>query len=353
MPRNAEVIRQWNLLRTLDANRHGMTVDDLVRELNVTKRTVWRDLAALQEVGFALTDEKDGRRTRYKLEYAPFRGLTELGISLVELCSLYMGRAMVTSMAGAPFGNALAAVLKKLEKTLPPKMRTFLDRLPALIEAKSAPVKKRTTKAHDQYVEKLIEGSLDRRVCSMRYHSASRNRQKDYVVHPCRLVHAEGGLYLLAWVPEYNEIRTFAVERIHRLSLTEQRFQPIAEIAGDAFGHSLGVNRGKPEKIVVTFRPRVAPYIRERVWHKSQWLDDLPDGSVRVTMNVCIDWALRSWVLGFGPFAKVEAPSHFAEEILEQLEEAREVYSPPLDVALPTRLFFPEHPRLPGLSRPS
>ncbi len=73
--RNAEVIRQWRILRTLDAQRLGKTVDALALQLNVGKRTVWRDMVALQEAGFPLTSELDGRRTRWKLVAAPFRGL--------------------------------------------------------------------------------------------------------------------------------------------------------------------------------------------------------------------------------------------------------------------------------------
>ena len=352
--RNQEVIRQWNLLRTLDANRRGATVKELSQQLEVTTRTIWRDMEALQAVGFPLTSETDGRQTRWKLAGAPFRGLSELGISTVELCSLYMGRAMVEGMAGAPFGSALAAVCKKIENALPPKMRAFLDRLPALVEAKAGAVKKPGTKAYEEHLGKLIEASVDQRVCGMRYFSASRGAAKDYIVHPYRLVHAHGGMYLLAWVPEYKEIRTFAIERIQKLSLEDKRFEIEAELSSEAFGHSLGVNRGKPEKVVVTFAPRVASYVRERTWHKSQKLQDLPDGGVRMTLNVCSDPALRTWILGFGAFAKVESPSALAEEILEQLDEAREAYVPPLDVALPQRVFAIDHPRLPGFgSRPS
>ena len=52
MARNAEVIRQWKLLLHLDGLAHGRAVDELAAELGVNKRTVWRDLAALQEAGF-------------------------------------------------------------------------------------------------------------------------------------------------------------------------------------------------------------------------------------------------------------------------------------------------------------
>jgi len=352
MPRNAEVIRQWNILRALDVQRHGATVKDLARDLHVTTRTIWRDLAALQEVGFPMTSETGGRETRWTLTGPPFRGLSDLGVSVVELCSLYLARAMVAGMAGAPFGAALAALSQRVERSLPPRMRAFLDKVPAVVEAKPGAVKKPGTRTYENHVGSLIEASLDRRVVAMKYFSASRGAVKDYIVHPYRLAHAHGGLYLLAWVPEYGEIRTFAVERIQRLSLKEERFTIAAELSSEAFGHSLGVNRGTPERIVVTFAPRVASYVRERTWHKSQKIQELPDGGVRMTLQVCNDAALRTWILGFGAFAKVELPSALAEDILEQLDAAREAYVPRLDVALPQRVFMSDHPRLPGL-RPS
>ena len=326
--RNAEVIRQWNLLRALEAKRHGATVKELARELDVTTRTIWRDMEALQIVGFPLFSERQGRETLWMLSATPFRGLKELGVSLVELCSLYMGRAMVEGMAGAPFSSALTAICKKVEVGLPAKMRAFLDQLPSLVEAKAGAVKKPGSKAYEQHVGGLIEASLDRRVCSMRYFSLGRGAAKEYVVHPYRLVHAHGGMYLLAWVPEYGEVRTFAVERIQRLSLQDERFEIKAELSTEAFGHSLGVNRGKPQTIIISFAARVAAYIRERTWHKSQRLQDLPDGGVRMTLNVTSDAALRTWILGFGAFARVESPSALAEEILETLDEAREAYVP-------------------------
>lgn len=350
--RNQEVIRQWKLLRTLDAHRQGATVKQLARDLGVTERTIWRDFVALQEVGFPFTSEKDGKQTRWMLTNAPFRGLSELGISMVELCALYMGRAMVSGMAGAPFGNALGAVCQKIEKALPPRMRAFLDRLPALVEAKPGAVKKHGTKVYEEHLRKLIDACAERRVCAMRYFSASSGATKNYVIHPYRLTHAHGGMYLLAWVPDYGEIRTFAIERMQKLSLQEERFTAHAELPPEAFAHSLGVNRGRPERIVVSFGARIALYVREHTWHKSQKLQELPDGGVRMTLNVTADAALRTWVLGFGAFAKVESPSWLAEEILEQLDQAREAYIPRLDITLPDRVFVVEHPRLPGLRSP-
>jgi predicted DNA-binding transcriptional regulator YafY len=136
-------------------------------------------------------------------------------------------------------------------------MREFLDRLPALGEAKTGAVKKPGARQHEQQVERLIQATAEQRVCAMRYFSASSNATREYTIHPYRLVHAHGGVYVLAWVPKYAEIRTFAVERIQKLVPQDQRFEIQAELSTDAFAPSLGVNRGTPEKIAVIFAPQI------------------------------------------------------------------------------------------------
>ncbi|PYR38623.1 MAG: hypothetical protein DMF90_02605 [Acidobacteria bacterium] len=42
MPRSAEVIRQWTILREIEAARGGVTIDDLAAKCGVTTRTIRR-----------------------------------------------------------------------------------------------------------------------------------------------------------------------------------------------------------------------------------------------------------------------------------------------------------------------
>ena len=165
----------------------------------------------------------------------------------------------------------------------------------------------------------------------MKYFSVTSNRLKDYVVHPYLIEYADGGLYLRAYVPEYDELRCFAVERISRCRVTDDGFTPVAAIADSDLEPSLGVGSGKAEIVVLNFSTRVAPYVRERVWHKSQQSEELPDGGVRLTMKVSHDWALHGWILSWGPHVHVAAPTALAEEILAMLEGARDWYRPRLD----------------------
>jgi predicted DNA-binding transcriptional regulator YafY len=172
----------------------------------------------------------------------------------------------------------------------------------------------------------LMHAILSRRRVRMRYHSFSSQQIKDYIVEPYRLAYAQGGLYLQAFVPEYSEIRTFAAQRIEQAVALEESFNPIADAPADVFPDSLGAFSGTPEKVVIEFSAAEAPYVRERSWHASQHIDDLPDGRIRLTLNVVIDWELQAWVMGFGPAAKVITPEAFAKRIVESLEETRATY---------------------------
>jgi predicted DNA-binding transcriptional regulator YafY len=323
MPRNAEVIRQWTILRELEASRR-LTIDDMAERTGVTTRTIRRDLEALQSAGFPLFDESYEGKKYWTLEQKAFRRLDATGFTFAELSALYFSRTLVECLTATPFQKDVRSAFDKLTDALTPGMRQFLDHLPLVIQAKAEPgVSPTASLGRD--IARLLDATLQHRRTVMRYHSFSSDREKDYVVEPYRVVFAQGALYLVAFVPEYGQTRTFALDRIKALSVTEDRFEPV-ETEEDAFAHSLGVHEGKPERVTISFEPRIARYVRERVWHPSQAVRDQADGSVILTLDVSNDFALRSWILGFGPLARVLAPPDLVEQIRGELDQARTRY---------------------------
>jgi len=324
MPRNAEVIRQWSILRDLEASRR-LTIDDMAQRTGVTTRTIRRDLEALQSAGFPLFDESYEGKRYWTLEHRAFKRLDDTGFTLAELSALYFSRTLVECLAATPFQKDVRGAFDKLASALTPGMRQFLDRLPLVIQAKADPGA-HPAAARGKEMAQLLDATLHHRRTAMRYHSFSSDREKDYLIEPYRVVFAQGALYVVAYVPEYKQMRTFAVDRIRSLSVTEDRFEPV-ELQEDAFAHSLGVHEGPPEQIEILFEPRIARYVKERMWHASQDVQEEPDGSVRLTLQVSNDWALRSWILGFGPLARVLSPPSLATQILAEADETRRRYA--------------------------
>lgn len=329
MPRNAEVIRQWTILREIERARgSGVTIDDLARQCDVTTRTIRRDLQALEQAGFPIYDDRsaDDGKTRWRVNGQAFKGLAA-GLTVAELCALYFSRTLLEALAGTPFRDDLMSAFEKLSGVLTPHMRQFLDQLPRVLAAKPDPLRRVSgDPRQQQIIARALDATLQLRQATLTYYSKSSDRTKTYAVHPYRLAYAQGGLYLLAYVPEYGQVRTFAVERIQELSLLEEKFTPIEELPDTAFPHSLGVHSGPPERVEIQFQAAVADYVRAREWHPSQQCHVDAHGDLTMALDVCLDRALQSWILSFGPFARVKAPPHLARLIAEQLEEARGLY---------------------------
>src|SRR5438132_8706311 len=161
MPRNAEIIRQWTILRDLEASRR-LTIDDLASRTGVTTRTIRRDLEALQSAGFPLYDEVHDGKRYWTLEQRAFKRLDDTGFTLAELSALYFSRTLVEVLAATPFQQDVASAFDKLSAVLTPGMRQFLDRLPLVIQAKGAartgtPADPRAEREH---IAKLLAATL-------------------------------------------------------------------------------------------------------------------------------------------------------------------------------------------------
>ena len=348
--RGKEIVRQWSILKTI-AGARDWTVPKLAGEFGVCTRTIYRDLGALQTAGFPLYDEERDGRKYWRLENWPFPRLHDVGFTFPELCAFYIHRGRLSGPTGLPLGDDLASAMEKVLGSLTPALKEYLDKLAAVVCWK-ADVPAAAPGPVDQ--EALVRATLEHRRLVMSYRSFSSGRVKDYTVEPYRLSAGNGSLYLYAYVPIYGEMRTFAVQRIQRLRVLDDQFDPAGLPSGEPFGNSIGIGSGKPEVVEIWFAPKLADYIEERTWHPSQQLTRQHDNSLVLRLRVAIDRPLRTWVLGWGHLARVVAPSKLASEILEELQEASERYAPriPFELQAAVNAAGPE-PALPFLaSRP-
>src|SRR4030095_11807449 len=92
------------------------------------------------------------------------------------------------------------------------------------------------------------------------------------------------------------------------LGVKDEPFRKTRELPDAVFGASMGVFSGPAESIELEFDARLARYARSRLWHESQKFDELADGRLAVRLHVSNDWALRSWLLGFGASVRVIRP---------------------------------------------
>jgi predicted DNA-binding transcriptional regulator YafY len=318
--RNAEVIRQWKILKRIEAGRYTSTAD-LAEEHGVTERTIRRDIEALQEAGFPLYDERTDGRKVWRLVEGYKQRLTQT-FTLAELAALYFGKNLMSFLGGAPFAQDLESGFDKIREALPAKSLPYLARIQELFSARPDPWKDYSKK--QDVITAIIDATLHQRKVRIAYFSFNSRRTKSYTLDPYRVVYYHGGLYLYARADEYGEVRTFAVERIERIEVLDLNFEMPADFNVSEYARgAFGIAGGKPETVEIVFGSAVAGYIRERVWHESQSVEEKSDGSVLLRMSVAPGGELKSWIKGFLPHVRVLQPASLREEIASDLDKGR------------------------------
>jgi len=312
MRRGQQVTRQWKILMALAA-RGGVSVPELMRELSASRRTVWRDLQVLQEVGFPVTNERDGRESRYRLIEGT-RGLPPVPVSLPELWALHMARDLLKPLRGTPLGEPIQSVLAKVAAQLSPSAKAFLDKLARLVSARTTQAKA-LGRSRDT-LEILRTAAQDQCVVEADYHSFGRNVLTHRRLNPLHLWYQQGGVYLAAYCHQRKEVRTFAVERFRTLHRTPEHFDPPVGFDLERYlAGGFGLFRGKPVQVRLRFSREVARYLAERDWHPTQVLEPLLSGELEVTLTAPVCPELTRWILGYGKDVEVVEPKALREAI--------------------------------------
>lgn len=149
------------------------------------------------------------------------------------------------------------------------------------------------------------------------------------VLNPLGLVYKRGVWYLVAERPELNEYRTFRVDQILDVRLSNIQFEyPENFSLNEHIGSSWGVFTNDSVEIVkLKFSPSVASRVKSIRYHRSQELiDELPDGSVIVKLEVCGLLELKSWLLQWGNEVKVLEPISLRDEVIKAARQIVEMY---------------------------
>lgn len=329
MGRGNQVTRQWNLIKTLDGARRGVSINDLAVELNCTPRTVYRDLDDLQAAGFPITSEMlDG--VGYWQFVDGYRVSLPTPFSITELMSLYLSRDLLKSLEGTFFYDSIQDLLSKIRAQLSPELKGFLQHTEQAFAADPGP--SADYKAHREILHLLNDACLQRETVKFRYYSR-KNETSTRKVNPYKVYFYEGTLYLIGFDHHRQAVRMFVIGRIQLLQKSGEKFtMPAAFDVREFLKHSFGVMQAELSQVVVRIDSSIARFVAEKKWHSSQKVQQNRDGSSDFTFEVAGTQELKRWVLGMGALAWVLEPRNLIEEILSDLERSLENYRQPAKV---------------------
>jgi predicted DNA-binding transcriptional regulator YafY len=324
MARGDQLARQWKIIQALIASRRGKSVPELAEMVECHTRTVYRDLEALQAAGFPVTTERDGHRMVWSLLDGRQRTLP-IPLSVPELLALYFGRRLAGALRGTVFHDALESLFEKIKALLPAEMLQQLERAQAGLSVGATPAKPHA--AYRNWIDLVNQAVSQRRRLDMTYRAMRDRAETRRRVDPYRLLFFDGAFYLIGYCGLRRDIRVFALDRIRALDLTEEPFDPPADVILDDFlKPSFGVFLGPPSSVRVRFAPEAAGYLSEKTWHASQKLQPQKDGSVVFEVEVAGTDEIKRWILTWGARAEVLAPESLREEVRREAEALARSY---------------------------
>jgi predicted DNA-binding transcriptional regulator YafY len=325
MPRGDQLSRQWSVIQQLIASGGGISAAELARGVGCTRRTIYRDLEALQTAGFPIYTERDNGRHVWKLIEGVRRNIP-IPFTLTELMSLYFCRDMLRPLRETVFAESLETLFHKIKTTLPPESMRYLDTVQQTFSV--------GTKHSARYgrfkevINRVNEAALQRKAVDIRYRALSSRTDTRRTVDPYRIWFYEGAFYLVGFCHLRRKIRTFSCARIQTVTMTDHSYRIPDEFDFEAMMRgSFGAYKGVPERVVIHFDAAIAEYIGERIWHASQKIIRQSDHSIVFEADVAVNDELKLWILSWGARATVLHPLHLRETIAAEITVMAESYN--------------------------
>jgi predicted DNA-binding transcriptional regulator YafY len=248
---------------------------------------------------------------------------------------------MFDVLRGTSLYDDIASVLRKLEQRMTDAERaehaTFGERVAYVPDGGT-----KLYEGKDDILDAILTGVLSRRVLQFEYRGASGRAQRGTLAAYALVIYRHGLYVVGSRTLESNDrartphpqLGVFAVERFIDATTLREIFSQPAEfrleehLPGALEGVHLRKTGDVPKRVVIDFSKSKAAYVRARQWHKTQAFADAPDGGVRLTFSCMTLQPIVSWVLEWGPHARVIEPRDLVDHVVAELREALHGYSP-------------------------
>lgn len=151
-----------------------------------------------------------------------------------------------------------------------------------------------------------------------------KDREEPIRIHPLALVDRGPLRYLLALCWDYTDVRHFALHRMTRVRLLDERAKLLPGFDLQEYiqsGH-LDIPSGKVIQLVLRFYDGAGEHLFETPLTKEQKIERHADGTVTLRAKIEETEELRWWIQGFGSHAEILKPVALRRAVALELQQA-------------------------------
>lgn len=282
-------------------NQPRVRAQDLAERFEVSKRTIYRDITALSEMGVPIVSLPGEGYELMEGFYLPPLIFTD-----DEAMALFLGAKLLIQQAAGALTLKAEQALAKLAVALPQETRQRVEALIGIIGFITPPDRFNLDEPQLITLQQAIQ---QQRVIHLRYHSYTQNETTERDIEPHQLFYSDGTWYVTGYCRLRQGMRSFRLSRIEKLI-----------VRPDTFTKHL-VEEPEPEFVTVQIRfsEAVARWVRERQHYAFQQEEVLPN-----QQGVIMIYQLGSlseivpWVLSWGATAEVLTPQELREQLRQE-----------------------------------
>jgi predicted DNA-binding transcriptional regulator YafY len=281
---------------------------------DVSEKTIYRDIKFLRERrGAPIEFDPDNNGYRYS---QPNYKLETVSLSEGELFAFYVAETAMRAYAGTPLADYLSKAFARMADMLPEKTTVWTRDLAARISFRKQEIRSTEKKIW----ERLEHGLREEYSIQIDYHSVGRKKSQQRLIDPYHLCSWQGDWYVVALCHLRKEMRTFKVSRIVAATITRKEFLIPDNFSIDEYlKDSFGVGRSQTRfNVKIRFKSRIAPWIREKLWHPKQKLKEEKNGDLILEFPGSFLDEVFSWVMSWGAAAKVLEPRQLRKRVRDE-----------------------------------
>lgn len=298
----------------------GLEVEEIARRCSISKRTVYRDLEALESELNVPIWEDGGKRGIAEGYFLPPITFTQ-----PEAVSLFLAARMMQYFS-PQYIKSIASTFMKLNTIVPPFLKNQIKNTIEHLE--SLPRDERKLNNFDQ----LIQAWLTRHPVTVRYQDIYGDKPLERTIEPYFIepVARNRSNYLIGYCRFKKKISTFKIDRIiGDVKIEPETFEIPADFNIDEYLRSAwGTYADKRvETVKLRFSKRISRAIMETKFHQSQTTEMQPNGSLIMTLKVHNTGDFQAWVLGWGRDVEVLEPKVLRNQMTHDIQTLYSMYN--------------------------
>jgi predicted DNA-binding transcriptional regulator YafY len=288
-------------------SKRKVTAQEMADRFNISLRTVYRDVKALDESGVPVIGEAGSGYTimeGYRLPPVMF--------TQEEASALLLGAKLAEQFTDGSVKKHFHAALFKIKAVLRSPDKEYVDSLTEHIQILS-----RYSPDNDspqQHLSQLQQAVVHKNIVQIQYRSNLKEEVTRRRVEPIGLLHYGSAWHLIGWCHLRNDYRDFRLTRMLGITLEDARFNPESHPSIRKYIEQLRAGADL-EEAIVSFDKEVARYLQEQKYLNGFVSQEDLGACLRMKFLTSSPRYFARWLLMYGDSIHVESPDTLKTEL--------------------------------------